>query len=346
MAYTRSMYFLGCSPKSSKLQSPRRPVLAARNITKQQQEGLPVPVLDRPIDNSRRNQNEVSRTKSDEALNLTTSLLNVVSANNDLRSQDQVQSYSRDLVDHGLGSRANTNRSKHVWCVQKQTVTHRQSSDSEQIRADSKNLLVASTRIHPNQNTKRSSQNAANATSTPVQRFHHTITTTNKNNIMHTAPPERSTYLLYQEQLTMPAQCNTHNATTGTGTTAGLDKWMVADELRRRRSPSIAIRKGRPDPQAEADRVELANAVREYNWATWRLYDRIVSHRQNHQVHPIVDAQQDCHGNSNVSTDDDQVFSSIASQQGYEQFENTLSCEATCSSTTVDDDDEIFVMDL
>jgi hypothetical protein len=144
----------------------------------------------------------------------------------------------------------------------------------------------------------------------------------------------------------MPAHCNTHNATTGTGATAGLDKRMVADDdLRRRRSPSIAIRNGRPDPQAEADRVELANAVREYNWATWRLYDRIVSHRQSNQVHPL-DAQQDCHGDSNVSTDDNQGFSSIASQQqGYGQLENILPNEATWSSTTVDDE-EIFVMDL
>lgn len=52
-----------------------------------------------------------------------------------------------------------------------------------------------------------------------------------------------------------------------------------------RRPPStpIAIKKAAMNPQAEAEQAALANAKREYEWATWRLYDRIISHRQKHQ---------------------------------------------------------------
>lgn len=51
----------------------------------------------------------------------------------------------------------------------------------------------------------------------------------------------------------------------------------------RRPSAAIAIKKAASNPQSEADQAALANAVREYEWATWRLYDKIMSHRQRNQ---------------------------------------------------------------
>jgi hypothetical protein len=163
---------------------------------------------------------------------------------------------------------------------------------------------------------------------------------------MHVPPPGPcQVHYQQKEQLTtMPARPRT---TVGS-TTAGLDKRvvMVADDYRRlRRSPSIAIKKGRPDPQAEAERAELANAVREYNWATWRLYDRIVSHRQrNPQVRPLLPG--------NVSTDHDDhedhhqvAFASVRNkQEDHERPVHIQPVESSCSSNT--DDDGIFMMDF
>jgi hypothetical protein len=123
---------------------------------------------------------------------------------------------------------------------------------------------------------------------------------------------------------------HTHNAM------ASLNTRLVAGG-QNQRSPSIAIKKGRPDPKAEADRVELANAVREFDWATWRLYDRIVSHRQRNQ------ALQVWYRDSYVSTDDERGFSRIGDQSNV-QPEQMQQTEASSSSSMADDG--IFVMDL
>jgi hypothetical protein len=164
---------------------------------------------------------------------------------------------------------------------------------------------------------------------------------------MHVPPP--GPYQVHYQQkeqlMTMPAR--PHTTTTVGSTAVGLDKRvvLVADDYRGlRRSPSIAIKKGRPDPQAEAERAELANAVREYNWATWRLYDRIVSHRQrNPQVHPLSPG--------NVSTDHDDhedhkvAFASVRDkQEDHERSEHIQPIESSFSSNT--DDDGIFMMDF
>jgi hypothetical protein len=110
-------------------------------------------------------------------------------------------------------------------------------------------------------------------------------------------------------------------------------------------SPSIAIPKGKPNLQAEADRADLAKAVRESNISTWQLYERIVVHRQKrNQVAPLL---LDCQGDGAEHDDNHRVWSienkDTHLQQRHQSIQRAM--DASCTSTTMADE-EIFVMDL
>jgi hypothetical protein len=123
-------------------------------------------------------------------------------------------------------------------------------------------------------------------------------------------------------------------------------KQMAAGAQRQRWcSPSIAIPKGKPNLQAEADRADRTKAVRESNISTWQLYERIMTHRQKrNQVTPLL---LDCHGEG-AEDDDSHRVSCIGTkeshlQQRHQSIQRAM--DTSWTSTTMADE-EIFVMDL
>jgi hypothetical protein len=114
-------------------------------------------------------------------------------------------------------------------------------------------------------------------------------------------------------------------------------------QQQRRRSPSIAIPKLRLDPQAEADDVERAMAVRAYNSATWRLYHRIVNHRQQLSSSTLEGGSG---GGKDTADDDDQCFSWISCVGSTEDNEELPAQVETSYASNATIDEGIFIMDL
>lgn len=114
-------------------------------------------------------------------------------------------------------------------------------------------------------------------------------------------------------------------------------------QQQRRRSPSIAIPKSRLDPQAEADHVERAMAVRAYNGATWRLYHRIVNHRQQSLSSTLEGGNS---GGKDTADYDEQAFSWIPRVGNTEDNEELPEQVETSYASIATIDEEIFIMDL
>jgi hypothetical protein len=180
--------------------------------------------------------------------------------------------------------------------------------------------------------------------STPDHIFHHPSTAKPVHADLALAradlPPatelEPRIFLVEEEPLAPKPHHSHHDAvTTVTSITAGRPRGG-----RRRRSPAIAIpQRPSADIQAEADRVEQARLVREYNAATWRLYHRIVDHRQNTSQEMLLRSIYQNGGDGgtdSIETDDEHVFSSIGGKQSPPEL----------VATSGPFDEEIFVMDL
>jgi hypothetical protein len=123
-------------------------------------------------------------------------------------------------------------------------------------------------------------------------------------------------------------------------------KQMAAGAQRQRWcSPSIAIPKGKPNLQAEADRADRSKAVRESNISTWQLYERIMTHRQKRNL--VTPLLLECHGEG-AEDDDNHRVSGIGTKEAHLQQRHQniqVAMDTSCTSTTMADE-EIFVMDL
>jgi hypothetical protein len=84
-------------------------------------------------------------------------------------------------------------------------------------------------------------------------------------------------------------------------------------------------------------------AVRAYNGATWRLYHRIVNHRQRSSS-PTLEGGSG--GGKDTANDDDQAFSWISCDGSTEDDEELTEQVETSYATTATIDEEIFIMDL
>ena len=68
------------------------------------------------------------------------------------------------------------------------------------------------------------------------------------------------------------------------GTVRTVDKVEMPLEYHRCHSRPIAIKRTTRDMNAEDEIREMENAANEYDWATWRLYSRIIDYRQKHSI--------------------------------------------------------------
>jgi hypothetical protein len=183
--------------------------------------------------------------------------------------------------------------------------------------------------------------------STPDHTFHHPRATKSVHADLPPATDREPRIVLVKEEPLAPKPHFGHHDTVATTTS------MVAGSPRgggryRRRSPAIAIpQRPPPDSQAaEADIVEQIRAVREYNTATWRLYHRIMCHRQSTSQEMRRSIYQDGGDDGSDITDDgsDYAFASIGGKEGDLPMPPER-VETSCHSTTTFDE-EIFVMDL
>eukprot|EP01083_Nonionella_stella_P101961 289676_1 len=116
-----------------------------------------------------------------------------------------------------------------------------------------------------------------------------------------------------------------------------------------RPSQPIPIKKRRPSPQELEEDVHSADSSSHYDWATWRMYERITNARRIRAVSrnscPSVDADQQEQSQPVVISDEH--FRLFALKQALRVHTVTESCHGLLQPALVDEfeDDGVFVLD-